>query len=782
MAGEVELHFWPSAIDCLDWSEDNIIAVAGGDSIGILSPRYAELGPNGSRWISTTVKANAFTAEEVPLFDPLSFRNFSLGEELSSRQVQALKWSARGLGKYGRCVLAVLSSNHVLSIWENVSKPGSIDAWSRVFIVNHALRVHYSDLKRFPEQTKTEFDERQAVAQRIRAFSWSPPVFDHVGLSSERAPLTDHGHQFLAVSTENEDILLLRILPQHDLLFPGRTEWDVEVIQRFNTTEAAIGILISQDPADNDEDQQAMADDTYVADHLAWGPVKSYVGRSTQSSLAFIANGRLFCAIAECNFEDERPNVTMLHDSCRNALSPRSDLTGPLRFVPETQFVVAFALDAIFCVDSARSFNDDKNSTYHHLDGRWDEITGVLFSYNSAKGIQMHMTSLLSSSTARTTLLSLPLEDDEVSTKSPWQAAIVRSKIRFSRQHRLGEHVQDRVWGLAASPMSGLIATATVLLPSDTINYITQAEQVTSINITTQAHSLKELLPAGGGVFRSSAVSTSVTLFELIAHLEDSGQSYRSDSLVEAIQQCAQLPEDWKVMDLDGLNSREFHPADYVNYLREHLFLAPDLRTARFKLIADLARKAVDNAEQVTKLVITNLVETVLQLPSMPAQAGGLSQRICNAHRRLRSRLNGQEPTMTDNSHSELCQICSGAIAFESVKWARCEKGHQFTRCGLTFLAMQEPGLSKSCRICATQYMDEYQLLGSGGPTEPQDVQVTDMPDAQQREDGEPAADETMGGGWVQVLRGGQFTGPEGSLARILFAAFDRCVYCGGTF
>lgn len=55
----------------------------------------------------------------------------------------------------------------------------------------------------------------------------------------------------------------------------------------------------------------------------------------------------------------------------------------------------------------------------------------------------------------------------------------------------------------------------------------------------------------------------------------------------------------------------------------------------------------------------------------------------------------------------EWCEICDAGISWESPKEAQCENGHLFVRCGLSLLAIQEPGISKFCPFCRTEYYDE---------------------------------------------------------------------------
>jgi len=80
-------------------------------------------------------------------------------------------------------------------------------------------------------------------------------------------------------------------------------------------------------------------------------------------------------------------------------------------------------------------------------------------------------------------------------------------------------------------------------------------------------------------------------------------------------------------------------------------------------------------------------------------------------------------------------------------------------RCTLSFLAIQTPGTSKACSICNAQYINESMMPG---------FKAQDSKDAGTEED--------------EVMQGTSDQEPPLSLARILFAACDRCVCCGGKF
>lgn len=132
---------------------------------------------------------------------------------------------------------------------------------------------------------------------------------------------------------------------------------------------------------------------------------------------------------------------------------------------------------------------------------------------------------------------------------------------------------------------------------------------------------------------------------------------------------------------------------------------------------------------------------------------------------------------MTDSS--EECEICDSVIDFENCQWARCSSGHQFgrakisfliiqlivlVRCGLSFLSIQAPKISKSCGLCNRQYLtDEHLLAMDRGSVSrvfqlPRDSSTTESSDQ------------------------GIQNGSSVSLVQLLLNALDVCIYCGGKF
>ena len=113
---------------------------------------------------------NNFTWVEWPEQELQSSETFSVGEEQSSSTVTWLAWSAPGLAKHKRSVLAILTSNHVLSLWASNSDMAVPESWERVYIVNYAVKNALRE-----EKYKVGFSNGSGLRLgRIRSAAWAP--------------------------------------------------------------------------------------------------------------------------------------------------------------------------------------------------------------------------------------------------------------------------------------------------------------------------------------------------------------------------------------------------------------------------------------------------------------------------------------------------------------------------------------------------------------------------------------------------------------------------------
>lgn len=188
----VTLPSWPGCNDCISWSEDDI-AVAGSEFVHILTPKTSAMRSETAghpQWHISSPRINLFTQDEWPERNLTSINALSIGEEQSNSYAVNLAWSCSGLGVHRRCVLAVLTSNLVLSLWET---GGNQLVYQRTCVVNKAIapgaRSDGSD------------DERRAL--RIRCFSWLPLL---------KTSLTSKwGFHYLVVAHDNDNMTLLRV-------------------------------------------------------------------------------------------------------------------------------------------------------------------------------------------------------------------------------------------------------------------------------------------------------------------------------------------------------------------------------------------------------------------------------------------------------------------------------------------------------------------------------------------------------------------------------------------
>ncbi|KIX99783.1 uncharacterized protein Z520_04419 [Fonsecaea multimorphosa CBS 102226] len=185
----VTLSYWPTCKNALTWSPEDL-AVAAGELVHILTPRDASrsLGdPGHKQWHTFTLRVNQFESSEWPLQQLATITQFSIGEELSESTVVSLSWSPSGLGIYRRSVLAILTSNLILSLWES---NGRLGVWQRTAIVNQYLpRVEAADSSR--------------RKQRVRAFHWLPALSLSAG--------SRWGSQLLAVADDDFTVLFFRL-------------------------------------------------------------------------------------------------------------------------------------------------------------------------------------------------------------------------------------------------------------------------------------------------------------------------------------------------------------------------------------------------------------------------------------------------------------------------------------------------------------------------------------------------------------------------------------------
>lgn len=804
----VELPFWPTSTCNLSWSADHLVAVAGGDNLAILVPRLSNKGPNDLPWDSIIHRINYFTADEAPINDPISFPNWSLGEELSLRHIIALDWSPPGLAAFGTCALAVLHSNHVLTLWHCEGRPEKKDKWTRNLCLTTAVRAFYdaSPVASDDDLDTTAKLEAKQVRYRVRAYAWLPPLRK---IYSPILPgfdaFVDRGEQLMAVSTEAGDILIMSVKSPFNVLAPDISEWKASVVYRFRLpTETS--------PADGDQLTSSMTSSAYpprtFADQLSWSDWDAH----SRSQLAYIARGRLYSATVSATYSAIQQVQLYFTGAGEVRLTTEQPVTGPLRFAPHTRSLILFRDDAVICTNLSSTAGTRITSTSHHLDGRWDEISGVGLTPNAGKDVCVNIASLMSCASAETTRLPFSLKGTIGNQSPAWHRALLGTKANFSTYHTLAGAVQERTWGLASSPLGDFVATCASLQPSDSPAHFIAADQKSIVTFTHEAHGKGKSrkssnpLPSNGGVSSPENISAETLLLSIRHYLgqseqwQDTVQGRREliDPLIRTLGldgfhldgvEHAHPPAGIK--DVTDAGELQQHGDMCLRYIRAQLYYQPNILRERLERLLQIAlqREPTHALSRAGYLQLTNII---LKLPTDIADGSRLSWQILGAMYMMRGKLTAATGATAPGENDvkqhlkEECSICHATLPFESVKWSRCSNGHQFSRCGLTFLSILQAGASKACGICGVQYLNENAISGMREQTKVKDAEpaaAAAPPDGTLEEQNVDPAWQDAGPVEQEVTPVvEEKMEPRMSLGRLLFAACDRCLLCGGRF
>ena len=163
------------------------------------------------QWDQVQFPINIFTKQEWPLQELASSREFSIGEEQSMSEVISIGWSSPVLGRHRRCLLAVLTSNHLLSLWDPGPDPSIDRSWRRMVVINNCIDYTSSDhaLMQSPIRTR----------KRIKAAKWS---------SIEYEP--SRFHHFLSVLNDFQEVIILRIQSNQNMLNLSAKKLRVETV------------------------------------------------------------------------------------------------------------------------------------------------------------------------------------------------------------------------------------------------------------------------------------------------------------------------------------------------------------------------------------------------------------------------------------------------------------------------------------------------------------------------------------------------------------------------
>lgn len=199
-----------SSQDCLSWSTDYELAIAAAEEVYILLPCQG----GSEAWTHVRFPVNTFTYDEWPVRSQLTMADMSIGEEQSKVTIASLQWSPPGFAKYRRSILAILTTNLILSLWAPGSDPRDPEGWERVLIINNAAVP--------PSMAPSQ---RDCLLERVRSMAWLP-VNDHPNPEFP-SPKRVWGVPILAVADDNNGLWIFSL---GSSFISGSSPWETQVL------------------------------------------------------------------------------------------------------------------------------------------------------------------------------------------------------------------------------------------------------------------------------------------------------------------------------------------------------------------------------------------------------------------------------------------------------------------------------------------------------------------------------------------------------------------------
>jgi len=793
------------------------------------------------QWQHVPLKVPFFSTDELPLKEPAPAQNYSVGEEISNSAPLNIAWSPPGLAKHRRCALAALTTNLTLSIWSDEGRPQEESSWARRLIVNDALVQYFTEYDDEPSHLTIPSKEQLRLRSRIRAFAWAPvlPSTEPTGVIGTRLL---YGQHLMALSNDDNQLVVVVVESPTSTLGAERN-WRAEVLTHETLTPDSESIF-SQPIIFED----MMKQQRHIS-HIAWSP--------------WIVRGDWYhSVVVYATNEDVRAKViTYTHDSVGlgdevvyTGIELRYD--GPMKWFSKVEdgdklkLALFTSSGLVYLTISAHDASIIEKTT-HDLDGRWDQVSGVVWDAPENATPHLHVSSLLSTLHSPTTVIELSCNGLKTLGTPSWREKIENNLALFSVKNGLRGSSKAKVWGLTISPLGDFIAACNSVHPSDMIEYGIPADRSGTVAISSLRNSNHQR-----DVFTKDNVSAEGVLYTLKKLAENTVEdpeemSTFAEDMVRKLLEVYTAPV---ISDNDANASMLYPDTDNINILitafKTTIFLDSQILKDRYTTLVSQACKTGSSIDLEKTLIAYRLAGALQRLPSSLSNTP-FSLEILAQHRQLivliDTVISGEdssefsavekeysnEPATNNTPNREsttakpvppttwedTCDFCSAPIPFTDLNTAACTNGHQFPRCGLSFLAIQAPGITKYCGICSTPFLsDEFVMAqeysdGNKVVATKEDAVMTGViengdDDGGENEDtqgmsyADEEGEESINGHEAEeqnhVHDGNQDEHDDSTeeddesvqetrdlpvtLARVLFLSCDACIYCGGKF
>ena len=625
----------------------------------------------------------------------------------------------------------------------------------------------------------------------MRTFTWASPLPTDraVGIIGTQLSWSKH---IIAIANDDNQVVLVKVNSPTSTL-AGDSSWNAEVLSYFSLRPDAGQFTTNQSMLDD-----LMGQQRHISS-LSWSPWVNDGGEA-RSIIAYATNYDV--CTRTISYSQQKisfgPEVVYTGSEVRFA--------GPMTWSPECRdgrmLLALFRLtEVVFLTMSVQdaSVVDERS---HRMDGRWDIISGVAWDVLNDSTLRLHFASQTASTRCPTVALEIsPKTITDISALDwpYWREQINGSQGHFSANHDLKGHANAKVWGISASPLGDFIVACHTVHPTDMIEYGTPSDRWTNV-VVTKMRSQGVTLD-----FPMKAISAESILNTARKWVESNVESSDDLPLVQAeIHQ--KLTKTYGPVQepsyTDGHSGARYESNDIGIILRtfkHRAFLGPNTLKDRYKILTSRVCAPSEPFGVQKTLIAFRLAKELQNLPSHLYLAHSFSVTILQTHHQLiRLVQDVLHDTVTDvmramndsEISTETCTFCDGDIPFTDPFSATCDNGHQFIRCGLSFLTIQGPNITKHCGLCTAPFFsDAYvskeciaDLEHEPLPNSPHDLSHPERTeeDINARTPRELTPKDSPTGQRL-IKRTDQSSVPL-SLARVLFLACDVCIYCGGKF
>jgi hypothetical protein len=708
---------------------------------------------------------------------------YSIGEEQGPGYAKEIVWSPLGFSRYRRCLLAVVSTNHKLYIFEPV---GQVSADMRLLHDLSPLMAEYD--VHLPEYDNKEVKKTvmERLRARCRAVAWSPPC---------RTEGHRWGEALLAAANEFLEIVLFRFFL---FLTWGWRGWMLMFAGRrvVGETREIVGHIA---PFDAKEVVKWLGKGRVThAQALRWSPWVHAVERKCEFAtpriqvkverhdvngqvdwafLVYTWNGKAYANKVTIDMADlEAPDVTVDHEPLvlGKAISDRHPifLTAVAPELIGGRIVVAFAAQmctTVLTIDE----NAEIVSTDKFANKFIESVVGMLAAFFLFLGRSVLTEAGLSfapSETPNTTVIQVfsvkgksqvithtvglkpsapskdaampdaPTDEELRATASTWPAVLSEAEQDFMAEHEIST-AAIRGYGMAVSPLGGITAIAASFHPKDSLEYITAINEKTTIIFGTAPGSSGSWKFYGftpdGRLPNPIIASTEAVLLEATAFPDKFPTRMRAalSTATSAAQPSLETITYTEGEDVEEflakhtllstpLNVQQYSAAlKTLSFPNGHELLPENPHIIAASIIAALSAPRELCADQLSKRILYSLAcvgimglytsPTILQHAKAAFQwldsqtpeevRFDLEFGIVEMRMQPQQQQNHQQQNLENGfvSSMERCLICGNGMVWRDLRIAECTEGHRFSRCGLTFLPVTDPKVTRECIVCA---------------------------------------------------------------------------------